>query len=60
MKDRSKCFILTPYGYEEITYAELTLRRETEPAYHDRRFIPLHGMLLEVSPDDYKTFYRDA
>ena len=60
MKDQSKCFILTPDGYEEITYAELTLRRETDPTYQNRRFIPLHGMLLEVSEADYKAFYRDA
>lgn len=58
MKDQDKCFILTPEGYEEITYAELTLRRETDPIYRDRRFIPVHGMLMEVSADDYRDFYR--
>jgi len=57
MKD-NKCFILTSNGYEEISYAELVLRSETEPLYKEKRFIPLHGMLMEVSLDDYKEFYR--
>jgi RNA polymerase sigma factor (sigma-70 family) len=60
MKDQAKCFILAPNGYEEITYAELMRRRENDPSYATRRFIALHGMLLEVSPDDYRDFYRDA
>jgi RNA polymerase sigma factor (sigma-70 family) len=58
MNPQSKCFILTTDGYEEITYAELTQRRERDPGYRDKRFIPLHGMLLEVAEADYKAFYR--
>ena len=26
--------------------------------YHGRRFIPLHGMLMEVPEDAYKAFYK--
>jgi RNA polymerase sigma factor (sigma-70 family) len=59
MFDNSICFILTPDGYEEITYAELILRRETDATYSGRRFVPVHGMLLEVGEADYKAFYRD-
>ena len=59
MKDQTKCFILTPDGYEEITYAELTERRKNDPSYIDKRFIPLHGMLLEVGEDDYRLFYKN-
>lgn len=59
MNDQSKCFILTPAGYEEITYAELTRRQQDDPSYHSRRFIPLHGMLLEVEAGDYRIFYRE-
>jgi len=59
MKDHAKCFILTPDGYEEISYTELTARREADPSYLDRRFIPFHGMLMEVSPEDYRAFYRE-
>jgi DNA-directed RNA polymerase specialized sigma24 family protein len=58
MKDQAKCFILTPDGYEEITYAELTYRRETDPSYAARRFIPVHGTLLEVREGEYKDFYQ--
>ena len=60
MKDNDKCFILTSYGYEEISYAELEQRRQTVPAYIEKRFIPLHGMLMEVSHDDYHEFYKNV
>lgn len=58
MKDNSKCFILTPNGYEEITLAELTRRRETDSAYIEKWFIALHDMLMEVSEADYHAFYK--
>jgi len=58
MNDNSKCFIITSNGYEEITVAELQLRRETDPTYTDKRFIALHDMLMEVSESDYREFYR--
>jgi RNA polymerase sigma factor (sigma-70 family) len=58
MKDQTKCFILTPDGYEEITYAELIIRQEADPSYTKRRFIPVHGMLMEVSEEEYRDFYR--
>ena len=59
MNDHTKCFILAASGYEEITYITLTERLESDPSYQDRKFIPLHGMLMEVSEDDYKDFYRE-
>ena len=59
MNDNAKCFILTASGYEEINYITLTQRRESDPSYQSRRFILLHGMLMEVSEDDYKEFYKD-
>jgi len=58
MKENAKCFILTVSGYEEITYTILTERIESDPSYKSRRFIPMHGMLLEVQEKDYKEFYR--
>ncbi len=54
----SKCFILSQDGYEEITYSELCRRRDTDTTYEDRKFIPLHGMLMEVTPEQYAEFYR--
>lgn len=53
-----KCFVLSPEGYEEITYDALCRRRESDPSYAQRKFIPLHGMLMEVTPEEYADFYR--
>lgn len=55
---KSKCFILSPDGYEEITYTELCRRRDMDERYKDKKFIPLHGMLMEVPPEQYIDFYR--
>lgn len=54
-----KCFVLSPEGYEEITYDALCRRRESDPSYAQRKFIPLHGMLMEVTPEEYADFYRN-
>lgn len=54
----SKCFILSPDGYEEITYSELCRWRDTDETYRTKKFIPLHGMLMEVTPEQYIDFYR--
>jgi len=54
----AKCFILSQDGYEGITYSELCHRRNTDTTYEDRKFIPLHGMLMEVTPEQYAEFYR--
>ncbi len=59
MNSNTRCFILAPDGYEEIRYAELVERRLQDPAYTHRRFIPLHGMLMEVGEAEYRRFYRD-
>ena len=48
MFDNSRCFVLSNEGYEEITYAELRERRADDPAYTGKRFLRLHGMLMEV------------
>ena len=55
---KSKCFIMTDNGYEEITYEELLHREEADPSYKGRKFLPLHGMLLEVTPEEYRHFIR--
>lgn len=54
----AKCFILSPDGYEEITYSELCRRLDTDKSYKTKKFIPLHGMLMEVTPEQYIDFYR--
>ena len=55
---KAKCFILSPEGYQEISYLELCRRRDMESDYQSRKFIPLHGMLMEVTPEQYAEFYR--
>ncbi len=56
---KSKCFVFSPEGYEEIPYTELCHRRDTDPTYQDKKFIPLHGMLMEATEADYTAFYKD-
>lgn len=54
-----KVFILENNKYAEITYEELCRREMTEQGYEDKLFLPLHGMLMEVTKDFYDDFYRD-
>ena len=54
----AKCFLFSPDGYEEITYSELCRRWNTDETYKNKKFIPLHGMLMEVTPEQYIDFYR--
>ena len=55
---KSKCFVFSKNGYEEITYSELCLRKDTDIRYQKKKFVPLHGMLMEVTPEQYADFYR--
>ena len=59
MKGTVRCFIRIHGQYKEISYEELLKRKEADASYRDKRFIPLHGMLLEVPPEDYDAFYTD-
>lgn len=53
-----KVFIWDNGKYIEITYAELCRREEIDPSYKDKLFLPLYGMLMEVSKSTYLEFYR--
>lgn len=55
---KSKCFVFSKDGYEEITYSELCLRKDTDIRYQEKKFVPLHEMLMEVTPEQYADFYR--
>lgn len=60
MKENAKCFIKIGKGhFEEITYKELKNRRNTIKTYKDKKFIYLHGMLMEVSPEEYVDYYYE-
>ena len=53
-----KVFILENGNYKEITYSELQELEETDKVYADKLFLPLHGMLMEVTEEDYKAYYK--
>lgn len=60
MKDNAKCFIKIGKGiYEEITYEELEKRRKIVNSYNEKKFIYIHGMLLEVSKKGYEDYYTE-
>lgn len=60
MKDNAKCFIKIGKGiYEEITYEELEKRRKIINSYIEKKFIYIHGMLLEVSKKEYEDYYTE-
>ena len=54
-----KVFIIKDGGYQELTYEAYCALCESDSSYKDKRFIPLHGMLMEVTEDDFKEFYRN-
>ena len=60
MKDNAKCFIKIGKGiYEEITYEELEKRRKIINSYREKKFIYIHGMLLELSKKEYEDYYTE-
>lgn len=54
-----KVFVLENGNYQEITYQEHCQNRQSDESYKNRFFIPLQGMLLEVSREVYAEFYRE-
>lgn len=60
MQDNAKCFIKIGKGiYEEITYEELEKRRKLINSYSEKKFIYIHGMLLEVTESEYEEYYAE-
>ena len=51
-----KVFVLENGTYLELSYAQF---RQQEDTYQGRRFLSLHGMLMEVSEEAYKAFYKE-
>ena len=54
-----KVFILEKGNYKEITYSELKQLEQADKSYMDKFFLSLHGMLMEVTEQTYKEYYRD-
>ena len=53
-----KIFVKENNEYVEISYSELCKREATDESYKLKRFLPLHGMLMEVDEEFYEDFYR--
>lgn len=54
-----KVFVLDDGKYIELPYQDFCDRRESDLSYENKCFIPVQGMLMEVSSQAYKDFYRD-
>lgn len=53
-----KVFVLENNRYIEISYEELCERIKRNKEYKNKLFLPLHGMLMEARPEDYRKFYQ--
>ena len=54
-----KVFVLENGNYKEITYSELKTLEQTDKNYENKYFLPLHGMLMEVTEEEYRSYYKD-
>lgn len=54
-----KVFVLENGNYKEITYNELKTLEQADKEYANKYFLPLHGMLMEVTEEEYKAYYKD-
>lgn len=54
-----KVFVLENGNYKEITYSELKTLEQADKEYVNKYFLPLHGMLIEVTEEEYKAYYKD-
>ena len=53
-----KVFILDNGIYTELSYEKFYSLQENDASYADKFFIPLHGMLMEVTEETYRDFYK--
>lgn len=55
----NKIFILENGRYLELTYEEFCDKMKNQPEFDKKLFLPMHGVLMEVSESIYKEFYKD-
>lgn len=53
-----KVFIKINNEYREISPEEHEFRKENDAGYREKKFVGLHGMIMEVSEKEYIEFYR--
>lgn len=58
-KTPKKVFILQNGKYIEIAFSEYCRRAKIDDTYKRMLFLPLHGMLMEVTQMTYEEFYRE-
>ena len=54
-----KVFILEDGKYIEMPYEEFNRRRQEDERCREKRFLSLHGMLMEVTEEEYVSYYKD-
>ena len=54
-----KVFVLENGKYQEITYIERQKREQEDKTYTDKKYLPMHGMLIEVTKATYKAYYKE-
>ena len=54
-----KVFILEEGKYIEMPYEEFNRRKQEDKNYREKRFLSLHGMLMEVMEEDYLSYYKE-
>lgn len=54
-----KVFVLENGQYTEITFEELQRRENEVMGYKDKYFLPLHGVLMEVTKEEYAVYYKN-
>ena len=54
-----RVFILEEGKYIEMSYEEFNCRKQEDESYREKRFLSLHGMLMEVTEEEYVSYYKD-
>ena len=54
-----KVFILEDGKYIEMLYEEFNRRKQKDESYREKRFLSLHGMLMEVTREEYLSYYKE-
>lgn len=54
-----KVFILEDGKYIEMPYEEFNRRKQEDESYREKRFLSLHGMLMEVTKEEYLSYYKE-
>ena len=54
-----KVFILEDGKYIEMPYEEFNRRKQEDESYREKQFLSLHGMLMEVTKEEYLSYYKE-